>query len=80
MVLQENSLSAVFFFCFLVYSVLSRAIMALDFFLKNVLRVSILVTVLLVTRTTTLQVNTAMCTTNSPFITLHEHLQIIYKV
>ena len=54
--------------------------MALDFFLKNVLRVSILVTVLLVTRTTTLQVNTAMCTANSPFITLHEHLQIIYKV
>ena len=35
MVLQENSLSAVFFFCFLVYSVLSRAIMALGFLFKK---------------------------------------------
>ena len=50
------------------------------YFWKNVLGVSILVTVLLVTRTTTLQVNTTMCTTNSPFITLHEHLQIIEKL
>ena len=50
------------------------------YFWKNVLGVSILVTVLLVTRTTTFQVNTTMCTTNSPFITLHEHLQIIEKL
>ena len=78
MVLQENFLSAVFFFCFLVYSVLSRAIMVLGFiFEKMFLRVSILVTVLLVTRTTTIQVNTTMCTSSPPFITLHEHLQVI---
>ena len=54
--------------------------MALGFLFKNVLAVSILVTVLLVTRTTTLQVNSTMCTTNSPFISLHEHLQTIYKL
>ena len=70
-------------FLFLFFSVLSF-IMSYNgswfYFWKNVLGVSILVTVLLVTRTTTFQVNTTMCTTNSPFITLHEHLQIIYKV
>ena len=70
-------------FLFLFFSVLSfiKSYNGSRFyFLKIVLGFSILVTVLLVTRTTTLQVNATMCTTNSPFITLHEHLQIISKL